>query len=120
MSTEKEHDMAQAYILYMRYMGAIEIMRCKLEYRKDPKYYEAMLNKQHIIKSLERAEFLNATLLRRFEGIGVPSPEQSNFTSNSESKSGTTNSPTDSDSSKLNNKSINGSTSLTLSDGSFH
>ena len=119
MSTEKERDMAQAYILYMRYIGAIEILRCKPEYRKDPKYYQAMLNSQHVNKSLERAEFLKAILLRRLEGIAGPS-EQSKSTSNSESISGPTNSSTDSDYSKLNTKLINGSTSLTLSEGLFH
>lgn len=99
-------------------MGAIEILFRKPEYRKDPKYYQALLDSRHTAKAIERAEFFKNALLHRLgkgpapsSDTSKPSPEPKNL--------GSTNSLTDIDSSKSNSKSTDSSTSLALSAGLF-
>lgn len=62
-------DEEYAYVYYMRYFNIISLIKKSVKYSGNKKYFDNLLGKNKIIKSIERAEALQGSLRKRYEKL---------------------------------------------------
>jgi ubiquitin carboxyl-terminal hydrolase 8 len=62
-----EGDQEKAYVLYMKYVGLAKNIRLSREYKKDKKYFDAMLATSDIMVAVAKSEELSNSLAKRYE-----------------------------------------------------
>ncbi|XP_067938419.1 ubiquitin carboxyl-terminal hydrolase 8-like [Watersipora subatra] len=82
---QRQGDEEKAYIHYMKVLNMHSAIKSSREYKKDPKYFNAMLNSTTILDSMDQAEHISESLQSRYkereqklaaERQKSPSPEE--------------------------------------------
>uniref|UniRef100_A0A8C5MMX4 Ubiquitin carboxyl-terminal hydrolase n=1 Tax=Leptobrachium leishanense TaxID=445787 RepID=A0A8C5MMX4_9ANUR len=64
-------DEEKAYVLYMKYLYVIDLLKKRTDFKQNQDYYKSLLGPSNIIKSLEEAERLSESLKNRYEEAEV-------------------------------------------------
>nr|XP_026689822.1 ubiquitin carboxyl-terminal hydrolase 8-like [Ciona intestinalis]XP_026689823.1 ubiquitin carboxyl-terminal hydrolase 8-like [Ciona intestinalis] len=71
----KSRDEERAYILYMKYLDMVGIVRKCPEFKKDTQHYSLLLGKMNTITALENAEATSNSLKKRYDALAKKAAE---------------------------------------------
>nr|CAB3267571.1 ubiquitin carboxyl-terminal hydrolase 8-like [Phallusia mammillata] len=65
----KGKDEERAYVLFMKYLDIVKMVRKSSAYRKDPKHFDTLIGTKKLVKGLDEAERLAKSLEKRYEKV---------------------------------------------------